>query len=75
MSFVNKLKNKILEIEKAAEDLVTGNTVDSIIQKKRYDICLKCEHFSSVTTNCKMCGCFMKLKTKIEKAKCPVNKW
>lgn len=43
--------------------------------KKRLEICLSCEHLIKVTTQCKKCGCFMNLKTKLPHASCPVGKW
>lgn len=57
-------------------DLFTGKprSVEEII-KKRFDTCTQCEFFIRVTTQCKKCGCFMKAKTKLEHAKCPVGKW
>lgn len=42
---------------------------------KRYDICLGCKHFKSVTKRCGLCGCFMKIKTQIAHAECPAGKW
>jgi hypothetical protein len=39
------------------------------------EICRGCEFFRKSNQTCKKCGCFMKLKTKLEKAKCPVGKW
>lgn len=41
----------------------------------RFDICKACEYFRPKSETCKKCGCFMKLKTKLENAKCPVGKW
>jgi hypothetical protein len=41
----------------------------------RYNICTGCEFFIKLTTQCKKCGCFMNLKTKLERATCPVGKW
>ncbi len=45
------------------------------ISVKRMDICRSCEHFINATTQCKECGCIMKLKTKLPNAECPVGKW
>jgi len=42
---------------------------------RRMDICRSCEFFRSKTETCKKCGCFMKLKTKLERAHCPIGKW
>ena len=42
---------------------------------RRYDIWLGCEHFFNPTGTCKKCGCFMRVKTKLKRATCPVGKW
>jgi len=41
----------------------------------RMDICNKCEFFLKMTSQCKKCGCFMNIKTRIEEAYCPIGKW
>jgi hypothetical protein len=43
--------------------------------EKRLNICKSCPELISLTTQCKKCGCFMSLKTKIESSKCPIGKW
>lgn len=45
------------------------------IANKRYEICKACPEFIKITKQCKRCGCFMAAKTKLESAKCPLNKW
>jgi uncharacterized paraquat-inducible protein A len=45
------------------------------IVKSRLEICKTCEYFRPKTETCKKCGCFMKLKTKLLNAKCPIGKW
>ena len=42
---------------------------------KRYNICKECEHFRAITKQCKVCSCFMPIKTKMLKMTCPINKW
>lgn len=42
---------------------------------KRLDICKKCPKLIKATSQCKECGCFMNLKTKMEHATCPLGKW
>ena len=37
---------------------------------KRWDECSKCEHLTSLTKQCKLCYCFMKLKIHVAGAKC-----
>lgn len=41
----------------------------------RLQICKSCEWFRQKTKTCSKCGCFMKLKTTLKKAQCPVGKW
>lgn len=45
------------------------------LAKYRFEICESCEFFRKKTKQCKKCGCFMKLKTTLENAKCPIGKW
>ena len=48
---------------------------DSAIIDARLAECHDCEHFIKTTSQCKKCGCFMKVKTKLATAKCPIGKW
>ena len=41
----------------------------------RMKICLQCEHFLKMTKQCKKCGCFMVIKTRLPNATCPIGKW
>lgn len=41
----------------------------------RYSICEGCPELIQLTKQCKQCGCFMNLKTKLEQATCPLGKW
>ena len=51
--------------ERSSEDLA----------KNRLDICRSCEHFIKLSNQCKKCGCFMNLKSKLKDATCPIGKW
>ena len=42
---------------------------------RRMSICRECPFFVVRTEQCRKCKCFMKLKTKLQKASCPVGKW
>ena len=42
--------------------------------QKRMEICQLCEHITDKKT-CKICGCFLPLKTKIRSFGCPIDKW
>ena len=44
-------------------------------KNNRLNICLSCPELIKITKQCKKCGCFMELKTKLENAKCPIGKW
>lgn len=49
--------------------------VSDIVAKERLEICSKCPRFIKTTTQCKECGCFMNMKTKLPNAECPIGKW
>lgn len=49
--------------------------VDQEIAESRFDICKSCPEFFNMTKQCKKCGCFMAIKTKLEEASCPIGKW
>ena len=49
--------------------------MDDGTAKQRFDICTGCENFISLTAQCKLCYCFMHLKTRIATAYCPDGKW
>lgn len=48
---------------------------DRELIEQRLSICNSCEWFNKRLAKCKKCGCFMKLKTTLQKAKCPLEKW
>lgn len=45
------------------------------IATERFSICKSCPQYIKSTTQCKECGCIMKLKTKLPNASCPIGKW
>lgn len=45
------------------------------IVAERFEICKSCEWFRQSSQTCRKCGCFMKVKTRLENAFCPVGKW
>ena len=57
-------------------DLINSdNIISEEESNKRLEICKNCPELIKLTDQCKKCGCFMNLKTKLEKAKCPIGKW
>jgi hypothetical protein len=65
--------------ERAARpwDLINPNIgrVSVEIATERFSICKSCPQYIKSTTQCKECGCIMKLKTKLPNASCPIGKW
>ncbi len=49
--------------------------VSAEVAASRIALCESCEKWLSVTRQCKRCGCFMDLKTKLPHAGCPLHKW
>lgn len=56
-------------------DLFTAYRADSDSIEHRMKICRECDRFIKVTAQCKECGCFMKGKTLLAEAECPLSKW
>jgi hypothetical protein len=58
-------------------DIVNPNTewVGQVLFEKRYSICQECPELIKLTKQCKKCGCFMKVKSRMKLAKCPLGKW
>jgi hypothetical protein len=48
---------------------------DQETAENRFSICKSCPELIGLTKQCKKCGCFMELKTKLHKAACPLGKW
>jgi len=45
------------------------------LSEYRLEICRGCPEYRPKTNQCKKCGCFMKLKTTLLNARCPIGKW
>ncbi len=58
-------------------DVLNPNTeyVEPSVAEERFSICKACPQLIAATHQCKQCGCFMALKTKLSKAVCPLGKW
>ena len=75
-----------LEEKKEREEKLAKVSIFDILDKSKYSnnkmeidkrisICEGCEHFIKITKKCSKCGCFMKLKTRLTDASCPIGKW
>ena len=57
-------------------DLINGSPRSpKELAQYRFDICKQCPEFRPASHTCRKCGCFMKLKTTLAEAKCPLGKW
>ena len=58
-------------------DLLNPKTrpAEAEVSNNRYNICKTCPELIHITSQCKKCGCFMSVKTRLESAKCPLGKW
>lgn len=48
-----------------------NKTADAETARARYDICKTCDNFNSLLKICKLCGCFMPIKTQLAMVSCP----
>jgi hypothetical protein len=48
---------------------------DKELARLRLETCLGCPELIKTTKQCKKCGCFMIVKTKLEAARCPIGNW
>jgi hypothetical protein len=44
------------------------------LAQARFDVCKGCDKLTT-TFKCMECGCYMKLKVKLNNSTCPLNKW
>jgi len=73
-------KRRAAQLEKGApvrptDMLDKENYTTDDVANRRYGICEQCPSLIKLTKQCKECGCFMKLKTKLIHATCPLGKW
>jgi GDP-D-mannose 3', 5'-epimerase len=69
LSLAKEIKNSVTKKVNENVDLFASSDVVD----ERLSICNVCEHY--INGRCKLCGCFMEAKVKINTAKCPARKW
>ena len=67
-SFLNTSTDVITQLDQ-------GLFVENHSQKERLSICFDCDSYNKQRDLCKECGCIMRMKTKLNAAKCPLLKW
>jgi transcription elongation factor Elf1 len=50
-------------------------SVPDEVAHERLSICSLCEHFEKDSVRCKICGCYLNIKTKWASESCPIGKW
>lgn len=81
MSAWKEYKEKLRALKEAQGDtrpwhlLERSSYTTKEVANNRFDICKDCEFLTPNTNQCKKCGCFMELKTKLHAASCPIGKW
>lgn len=48
--------------------------VSEIEKNRRLEICKNCEHFNKTYVQCKLCGCFLEAKTRLQGFHCALPK-
>ncbi len=69
------VKNEKIDLRSISNRFKNLLLHDQDIIDRRWDECQKCEFLLKSTNNCKKCGCFMKVKTRVATASCPIGKW
>ena len=72
--FKNVIQSQTVDRRKMSDRLKNVMIHDQEIIDRRWDICKGCE-FLSDNDRCEKCGCFMKVKSRIATASCPIGKW
>lgn len=75
---LNKLKERMEQVRDLAQEAAAGVLIHKVseeVQTYRYNICQSCEKLYKPTDTCKVCGCFMKVKTWMPNQECPLKKW
>lgn len=73
-------------LKKIADKVLVNERVSSEEANSRFKICKTCENFDSANEKCKLCGCYMEIKTaskvhfnfkkqRTEITHCPVGYW
>lgn len=70
-------RNLAKELWKSGKNAARGLPVlvSTEVGFERFNLCQGCEFFEKESSRCTKCGCFMKTKTQIASAACPVGKW
>ena len=68
-------KNENFDLRRISDRIKSVILHDQDIIDRRWAECQGCEHLVKPTNSCRKCGCFMKVKTRVATARCPIGKW
>ena len=73
---LQKMKDMSDTLADSYSDFAHGKPVfcDASVVQSRMAYCNACEHYTSLKI-CKACKCFIPLKAKLRRTKCPLGKW
>jgi hypothetical protein len=54
---------------------MTTQEAEKPFHEIRLNICKACPRLFKPTMQCKECGCFMRIKTRMKSQSCPIGKW
>ena len=76
-SVFHQARNLAKDIWKTGKNAAKGLPVLASAKEgyRRLELCRFCDKFDSKTERCTECGCFMKTKTQLAAASCPLGKW
>lgn len=72
---IYKEKNNTKPDAKIRDLFNKHNYTEDELSDARMEICNDCDRLIDLTKQCRECGCFMVLKTKLINASCPLGKW
>ena len=72
---IYKEKTESESIAKIRHLFNKNNYTEEELADARMAICNDCDRLINVTKQCRECGCFMVMKTKLINASCPLGKW
>jgi hypothetical protein len=76
-SVFQQARNLAKEVWKTGKNAAKGLPVivPTEVGFERLNICQGCDKLEKETFRCTSCGCFMKTKTQLASASCPIGKW
>jgi len=63
------------EVQRFLAELEPHEIADSDVASLRFQTCLGCPEFNRETRECRICWCYMPVKTRLAVAECPIGKW